>query len=443
MSENSSALETTGSQSIPPASAFGAPVGDARDGLRRAAAAVMEIQDVTYGAQETPLRIRGRLTVPSEEAFNQLRPQYEAAGFTPQMRREDDLDVIRALPVVYSRLPHHTPWVAIILLIATVVSVFFVGLQGELYAPATQIIIAKLTHNAGLVRPDLMPTDADFGKALITGGLYVLALMGILGSHEMGHYLVARHHKVQTTVPFFIPLPFNILGTLGAVIAMREPSPNRRIQFDIGIAGPIAGLIVTIPVMIIGLLLSQVESTQQMLASMPQGVGTAIIHEGQSIAYLAFKFVVFGRILPQGNLDVWVHPVAFAAWAGLLVTMLNLLPVGQLDGGHILYGLFGDKADLARWPIIGVLVVMALAGTLTDFGIVSLPFGWSGWWIWVLFMVFLLKHHAPVLDEITGLDMRRKALGVVMLIVFVLIFTPRPLVIDASPLAMLFGLFRM
>jgi len=236
-------------------------------------------------------------------------------------------------------------------------------------------------------------------------------------------------------MPFFIPLPIHILGTLGAVIAMREPAPNRRVQFDIGIAGPLAGLIVAVPVMLIGLGLSHIATAEEVLADVPDGVQIGIIHEGNSLAYLGLKYVVFGEILPDGDRDVWVHPVAFAAWAGFLVTALNLFPIGQLDGGHVMYGLFGEKAAAARWPIIAVLSISAIAGTLADLGIVDLGIGWSGWWLLILMMVFLFKRHAPVLDEITELDSRRKALGVLMLVVFVLIFTPRPLVADAAPLA--------
>ena len=209
---------------------------------------------------------------------------------------------------------------------------------------------------------------------------------------------------------------------MGAVIAMREPAPNRRIQFDIGIAGPLAGLIVAVPVMLIGLSLSEVGTREMFLEQVPEPIrdNTIFFQGGQSLAYMALKYLVFGQVLPSGDLDVWVHPVAFAAWAGFLVTMLNLIPVGQLDGGHVVYGLFGHRAQMLRWPIIGVLAVLALAGALNDAGIANLPFGWSGWWLWILLILFLARRHAPVLDEITELDAPRKALGVAMLVIFVL-----------------------
>ena len=415
---------------------------DPSDALRLAVGQVMEIQDVTLGEPRTPLRFRGRLVTSASEAFRTLRPPFERLGYTPQLRREEGLDVVRALPGVFGRAERRTPWLNIILLIATILSVFYVGFQQELYIPIAEAVIVQITGDTTLAsNPALLPTPAEFREALFTGALYALALLGILGAHEMGHYLMARRHGVHTTLPFFIPLPFNILGTLGAVIAMREPAPNRRIQFDIGIAGPLAGLIVAVPVMAVGLMLSQVGTPADFVQQMPEAARDSVVffQEGQSLLYLAIKFLVFGRLLPSGDLDVWIHPVAFAAWAGFLVTALNLLPIGQLDGGHVMFGLFGEKVRRLRWPVIGVLVILAAAGSLNDAGLMNLPFGWSGWWLWVMMAVLLLRNHAPVLDEITELDSTRKALGVMMLVIFVLIFTPRPIVISGSAVTLLLG----
>jgi len=402
---------------------------DLIDALQGYVAQVMNVESVTRGFVSSPVLVRGQLTLPADEAFKQLRPHFEAHGYTPHLKREDDQDAVYALPGVYGKAERSVPWVAIGLFAATVLSVFFVGVQGELFVPFWTAIRVQLGGAAPAgVNPAWLPSPAEFRQALITGLLYAASLLGILGAHEMGHYLVARHHKVHTSPPFFIPLPLNILGTLGAVIAMREPAPNRRIQFDIGIAGPLAGLVVAIPVTILGLMLSHVMTQAEFLSTLPADYPAGLVQEGQSIIYLGMKFLVFREILPSGLRDVFVHPIAFAGWAGFLVTALNLLPIGQLDGGHVLYGLFGDNAQKARWPIIGVLVLLATAGTLNDMGILALPIGWSGWWIWVALLVFLVRNHAPVLDEITGLDPKRKALGVLMLVIFVLIFTPRPLV---------------
>jgi membrane-associated protease RseP (regulator of RpoE activity) len=358
--------------------------------LRRAADQVMAIEEVVVDDKQSPLTVRGRLLMPSEQAFKILREQYESVGYTPLLRREGERDVIAALPQVFAPA---TPsaWLNVVLLGLTLLSVLFTGATYGIES----LTLPDLIGNAG------------------TGLSYALALIGILGAHEMGHYLMARRHGVQTTLPYFIPMPFNILGTLGAVIAMREPAPNRRVQFDIGIAGPLAGLVVAVPVVIVGLMTSRVGP----LPTQPYYL------EGNSIFYYLLKFVIFGEFLPNATRDVSINAVAFAAWAGLLVTALNLLPVGQLDGGHVMYGLFGDKARLARWPVVGLLVLLAAAGSL------GLPFGWEGWGLWAVLILFLMRSHAPVLDEITPLDPARKLLGVALLIIFVLLFVPAPLTI--------------
>ncbi len=430
----------------------------AQEAMRRAAEGVMTVEDVTLGEHHDPIRLRGRLLMPADKAFAHLRPQFEAVGHTPLLRREEGLDVIRALPIVFGREKQGIPWMAIILLVATILSVLSVGVVNELiprYPLVFEAIGVAITGDTSLAtHPEFLPTAAEWWDVIKTGLLYTLALLGILGAHEMGHYLMARHHKVHTTLPFFIPLPIIGLGTLGAVIAMRELSPNRRVQFDIGVAGPIAGLIVAIPVLIVGLTLSEVSTPEAILADTPEPLREymGFTQEGQSLAYLAAKYLVFGQVLPQGDLDVWIHPVALAGWVGLLVTALNLLPIGQLDGGHVIYGLFGKDARKVRGPVIIALLVMAILGYIRQMAaqlppegvpgdgliraLAGLPIpGWSGWWVWVLLAVFVLRRHAPVLDEITELDGRRKVLGVVMLIVFILIFTPVPWPIEAEPLA--------
>jgi membrane-associated protease RseP (regulator of RpoE activity) len=227
----------------------------------------------------------------------------------------------------------------------------------------------------------------------------------------MGHYLMARRHGVRVTLPYFIPLP-TLLGTMGAVIAMQEPSPNRRVQFDIGVAGPLAGLVIAIPVLVVGLVLSPLYTRQEILQIIPEGQG--LIQEGNSLLYLGLKFAVFGKVLPTpGGEDILVHAMAWAGWAGLLVTALNLIPVGQLDGGHVLYGLVGERAQVLRWPIIILLL--------------ALSFLYQGWLLWAFLIFLLARRSAPVLDEITTLDRPRQWIAVVVLVIFVLIFVPVPL----------------
>jgi membrane-associated protease RseP (regulator of RpoE activity) len=265
---------------------------------------------------------------------------------------------------------------------------------------------------------------------ILTGWPFALSLLGILVAHELGHYFMSRYHKTPATLPYFIPFPLSPLGTMGAAIIMRAIPKNKRILFDIGIAGPLAGLVVAIPVLFLGLSLS----TLGTIDPHPNG-----FIEGNSLLYLFAKFVVFGQLLPApiepqgilywlryfftgspvpfGGTDVFIHPVAFAGWAGILVTALNLIPVGTLDGGHVVYGLFGDKARKAFPYIIFLLIVLG--------------FVWNGWWMWALLLFWLGRVHAEPLDQITTLDTSRRGLAVLMIIIFLLVFMPVPFVILA------------
>ena len=272
------------------------------------------------------------------------------------------------------------------------------------------------------------------GQIIKTGWPFAVSLLAILGAHEFGHYFAGRAHGVRVTLPFFIPMPFTPLGTMGAVINIKEPPKNRRVLMDIGVAGPIAGYIVSIIVILIGFSLSQVERIPLTFAA-----GQGIQIEGNSLTYLILKFFSFGQLLPApasygssspllywlgyfftgrpyplGGLDVMIHPVAWAGWAGLLVTSLNLIPAGQLDGGHIFHLLFGKK--MAR-RILPILLVM----------LVGLGFIWSGWWLWAALVFLLGRVYAEPLDQITELDPPRKWLGILALIIFILTFSPIPL----------------
>jgi membrane-associated protease RseP (regulator of RpoE activity) len=280
-------------------------------------------------------------------------------------------------------------------------------------------------------------------QALVHGGLFVACcitttwlggaafgatLMGILMCHELGHYVVARHHRVDVSLPYFIPLPIS-LGTMGAVIRMRSPIDDRRALFDVGASGPVAGLIVAIPLLVIGLQLSTVGPSP---ADGSQ--------EGNSILYALLKYAVFGRWLPGDGVDVQLHPMAFAAWVGLLVTMINLMPIGQLDGGHVARAALGQRHE--RWsarlhvalPIIGaavggVMFAIALHAGRDVVGAVDYAKdGIIPWLVWTLLLGWMRRsageYHPPVGDA--PLDPLRRALAIGMLILFVLIATPVP-----------------
>lgn len=264
---------------------------------------------------------------------------------------------------------------------------------------------------------------SDTGHPL-RGWVYAVPLLAILVTHEFGHYLQARRHKVDASLPFFLPLPLPPLGTLGAVISMRGRIRTRDALLDIGASGPIAGLMVAIPVLIIGLKLSHIEPIP------PHG-----LDEGQSLLYLALKRVVLGKI-PDGH-DVFLHPTAFAGWAGLFMTMLNMLPIGQLDGGHVAYSIFGTKQDgYSRRVHDALLVIAAVVGCYWGTLAIRahLPWkeiGWAflegkNWIIWwvLLFLLTRRGDHPPT--ENAQLSRGRKIVAWATLLTFVLLFMPVP-----------------
>lgn len=245
------------------------------------------------------------------------------------------------------------------------------------------------------------------------GWEFSLSIMLILGAHELGHYFAARYHNVPVTLPYFIPLPIlSLIGTLGAFIRLKAPVKNRRALLDVGAAGPLAGMAFAVPILFYGLATSEVG----IISAPPPGA--QILLEGNSILYVLMKYLVFGQILPTGGIggmDVQLNAVAWAGWVGLLVTSLNLIPVGQLDGGHVAYVLFGKKARQLFWPVI-----ITLAGLI-------LFTGSTMWGLWIALLFFFGRAYAEPLDDVTPLDKKRKIIAIFTLILFVLIFSPIPL----------------
>jgi membrane-associated protease RseP (regulator of RpoE activity) len=236
---------------------------------------------------------------------------------------------------------------------------------------------------------------------LITRGIpFSFTLLAILIAHEMSHYFVSRYHGVRVTLPFFIPAP-SVIGTFGAFIRIKSPMEDRRALLDIGLSGPLGGAVVAIPVLYIGLKMSTI---QIMLKPTGVELGSSILLD-QMVRFTLGKLPNYYQVV--------LHPVAFAGWIGLLVTSLNLIPIGQLDGGHIAYAILGEKSKRLA---IGCFIALIILGLV----------GWSGWFIWAGLLYVMGWQHPPPLNPAIPLDTKRKWLGVLALILFVVTFTPTP-----------------
>ena len=381
---------------------------------------VLNIEAITLGDPKKGeiVRYRGKLyNEDTEAAYDQLAEALRPKDITPLFRWEGKQHAILLMKGIIKPKDSKT-WVNILLFVLTVVSVILAGALNAYQGPETSD-----------------PTELAYNLLLsLWRGLpFAISLMAILLAHEFGHYLAARHHKTKVSLPYFIPFPLSMFGTMGAFINIKELPRNRRHMLDIGLTGPLAGLVVCIPLLLLGIALSPVEPLP---TSVP--AQQSFMLEGNSALYLMAKFVIKGELLPQpavppaqpvlywlryiftgsplpwGGRDVMMHPIAWAGWAGLLVTALNLIPAGQLDGGHVMYTLMGKKA--ARFAPF-IIVALFLLG-----------FAWSGWWLWAFLILILGRVFMEPLDLITPLDPQRKLLAIVGVVMFFLVFTPVPLV---------------
>lgn len=363
-------------------------------------------------APEEPRRdgvivVRGRLLRPSAEVFARWLRELNLRGYTPLLRpdpaREPGRVLLRVMQGVGSRAPSRLA-THVILFVLTILSTLFVGAQ---LSPAA----ATISSMEEVLDP----------RFILQGWPFAATLLVILTAHEFGHYFAARYHKVAVTLPYFIPLPVGF-GTMGAFIQTREPVRDRRQLFDIGVAGPLAGLVLAVPLLFVGLSGSEIVHA-------PAGLRAELV--GNSLLYWGAKYLVFGQPLP--NLEtgalVGMSPVTFAAWVGLLVTAINLLPVSQLDGGHTVFALFGERARIINWAALGMMAVLGLAGL----GLVQdrLPalqaVGYTGWLIWLFLIFFIIgPYHPPALDDVTPLDGRRRLVGFLVIVIFILVFVPVP-----------------
>ncbi len=346
--------------------------------VRYAVDGYFDIQGIRFDAPFKPfqhaIRLNGQFSVDTEKAYDVISQRLEREGWLVFFREEEGEQIIY---VAMGELPETKPnwWLFGILLVVTLVSVFSVS---------------------------AFTTDGLNWQA---GFSFAIPLILILLFHEFGHFLVSRRNHMSTSPPYFIPMPFSIFGTLGAVIVMRRPPKNRKQLFEMAVAGPLAGLVLAVPLLFYGLSLSHVSQ----LPSPPY------LLEGNSIFYLAAKWLMFGQILPANGLDVQLHNVAFAAWVGLFITGLNLIPAGQLDGGHVIYTLLGQKARLLSYVVVA--------------GFLILSFKYPGWLLWTALLFFLGRVYAVPMDDLTPLPGKYKALGYVMMVLLVLLFTPIPITI--------------
>ncbi len=253
----------------------------------------------------------------------------------------------------------------------------------------------------------LLLAGTIFTTTLTNGFLYSIALLSILGTHEFGHYWACRRNNVNATLPNFLPAPpFFMIGTFGAFIVIKEPIPNRRALIEIGASGPIAGFAVAIPVLIIGLMNSKV-------SAVPVADANLGLSFGSSLIYIAFAKLVLGVDTMATNLAVYLHPVAYAGWVGMFFTGLNLLPIGQLDGGHITYSLFERRHKLIA----------------KVFFLLFIPLGFYcwGWYVWAILILMMGLGHPPVIDESISLSKGHKKIGYLSIIIFILTFVPIPI----------------
>ena len=404
-------------------------------------ARVFRVEEVTLGdpKQGYFLRYRGEFIGDTIEAYDQLSAALLPYDITPLFRLQDGRRTILLIQGTIHPRPGRIS-VNIALFILTFLSVLFVG---------------AMNSYSGPLPGDFLGQIWTFLQNLWVGWPFAVSLLSILLAHEFGHYFVGRARGAAVSLPYFIPMPIGILGTMGAFIQLKQLPKNPRALFDLAIAGPLAGLVVAIPLLALGLAQSPVVTTQNTAYIKSAGItevcpNTANIGEtytcpsdnlleGNSLIYLGMKYIVKGQLLPSpvsydtppliywarylftghpvpiGGLDVVVHPVAWAAWAGLLVTFLNLIPAGQLDGGHVLFAVFGKRVRYVFPIILAAILVLC--------------FFWSGWWLWAFIILLLGRSHAEPLDQITQLDLKRKLLAVFMLVVFLLVMTPVPYVI--------------
>jgi len=339
-----------------------------------------------------------------ETEFEAIKKELREQGLVPLLKYQGGEHAIYIL-----RSPHRVKRgykLNVILFLATLATTTLAGAVEAFSYYHHDYDVSAVTQTQYL---GAMFTWESIGLGFLT---FALPLMLILGIHEMGHYVMTRRRGMEASLPYFIPVPpflgLNI-GTFGAFISMREPMPNRKALFDIGAAGPIAGFIVAVPVLIIGLFMMALHPV--LLASDAKGtisIGTPLLYD-----LLAYPFHMPSNVL--------THPTAFAGWVGLFVTAINMLPAGQLDGGHIASAMFGERAKYASYAAVVGLLGMGIAPML------GYP-GYDGWLFFALLIGLLGVRHPPTLNGVSTLDTKRQVVGWATFLIGALCFTLIPVI---------------
>ncbi len=367
----------------------------------------MDVFSVSTPQNETAgISLHGRLLKPSYEVFGRWVERFASLNLLPFLFPDREMTHLDPQRVRLTLLPapaprrQGNPWLNLALFLATCLSTLFVGSWYERPVPTSLAQLLSL-------------------RDLLTGWPFAGTLLLILGVHEMGHFLAARYHRIPVSLPYFIPVPISF-GTLGAFIRLRAPIWDRRRLFDVGVAGPLAGLVVAVPLLLVGL----------QTAELTTWSGRVDL-EGNSVVYLLAKYLTFDAWLPNftTGADVVMNQVTFAAWIGLLATGLNLLPIGSLDGGHVAFALFGVRARTIYRVSLLLLAILGTAGLapLQQLWPPLEHIGYVGWLVWLWLIILTIgPSHSATLDMVTELDPLRRWIGYGVLIVFVLTFVPVP-----------------
>ena len=361
------------------------------DRLRRDVAAYFPVYDtrltpysVVFMVQADPRELESR--------FDRMRQEFWPRGYVPAIRQERGEYLVEVVRRPSRKVRSWAGITNVVLLALTLVTTVLAG----------AFIWLAYTGGASLTLPDFL-NGAVF---------FAVPLMAILGLHELAHYVLARRHHVEASLPYFIPVPppFVLFGTFGAFISLREPIPDRKALLDIGAAGPIAGFLVALPVTLGGLYLSAHSAALPLTACVPSflGVNYGNFAIGPSLFWSALSL-----FFPVGSFSS-LHPLALAGWVGLLVTAINLLPAGQLDGGHVFRALFGEKSRYASWAAFGLLLALTLF--------------YPGWLLFAILIFFLGIRHPPPLNDLVRLDAKRWAVGAVAVGILVSGFVVQPII---------------